>query len=186
MRPELKAQLAPAPQERPHKPKAAAGPDKPFPRILVKGVGDVFVRHGKCCSPVPGEPITGFLTQGHGVTVHTADCRSLMGLDPDRLVEVTWDEAPAPAEASWLVHVRVKLSKVRGAYSRVVSAITDNSLDIAEAHAGDSRDARPWFKVAVKDYAQYQAMIAALKAMPNIVDMVERFHPDEPEGLDAL
>ncbi|MDR2456529.1 MAG: TGS domain-containing protein, partial [Deltaproteobacteria bacterium] len=184
MRPELKAQIAPAP-ERAHKPKAQGGSEKPSPKILVKGVGNVFVRHGKCCSPVPGEPITGFLTQGNGVTVHSADCKALMGLDPDRLVEVTWDDAPDD-EFAWEVHVRVKISKIRGAYSRVVSAITENSVDISEAHAGDAGGDRPWFKVAVKDYAQYQAMISALKAMPNIVEMVERFHPDEPEGAEAL
>jgi GTP pyrophosphokinase len=180
MRPELRAQAPP--HERPHKAKAPAAHDKPSPGILVKGVGDVFVRHGKCCSPVPGEPITGFLTQGNGVTVHSADCRSLMGLDPDRLVEVSWADAPEAAESGWDVHVRVKPTKIRGAYSRVVSAITEHSMDILEAHAGDGGDDIPWFKVAVRDYAQYQSMIAALKAMTNVVEMVERFHPDEPEA----
>jgi GTP pyrophosphokinase len=66
--------------------------------IRVKGVGDLLVRFAKCCSPIPGDPITGYVTRGKGVTVHRANCPSVLSeKDIERLIDVDWDSVdPIP------------------------------------------------------------------------------------------
>src|SRR3989454_2771498 len=59
--------------------------------VRIGGVDDVLVRYGKCCAPVPGDPIVGFITRGRGVTVHVQGCRKAMETDPERRVDVAWD-----------------------------------------------------------------------------------------------
>src|SRR5512145_2304505 len=59
--------------------------------VRISGIEDVLVRFGRCCNPVPGDPIVGFITRGRGVTVHTAGCDKVMGLDRERRVDVSWD-----------------------------------------------------------------------------------------------
>src|SRR3989442_4968829 len=73
----------------------------PFPPtsrggVRVKGVGDLLIRFGVCCNPVPGEAIVGYITRGRGVTVHRADCSNVKGTaDRERLVEVEWERSAA-------------------------------------------------------------------------------------------
>ena len=61
--------------------------------VQVSGIDDVMVRFGRCCNPLPGERIIGFITRGRGVTVHAIDCLRVMESDPQRRVEVAWDGA---------------------------------------------------------------------------------------------
>jgi hypothetical protein len=60
--------------------------------VVVKGVDDILVRFGKCCQPVPGDPITGYITRGYGVTVHRTTCVNAMKLNPERQIEVEWNQ----------------------------------------------------------------------------------------------
>ncbi|MDR1657188.1 MAG: RelA/SpoT family protein [Deltaproteobacteria bacterium] len=183
LKPELKL-ISPVTQLQPDRsqPKTKTSvQEKPVTKVLVKGIGDVFVRYGRCCSPVSGEPIVGFLTQGNGVTVHSADCRSLTGLDHERFIEVTWDTNPAD-ELTYDIFVQIQTTRTKGAYSRIVQAITENVVDIVEAHTDTNTEGSLWFKVSVRDFNQFQSMVSALKAMTNVVERVERFYPD---GQDA-
>jgi GTP diphosphokinase / guanosine-3',5'-bis(diphosphate) 3'-diphosphatase len=65
--------------------------------VSVKGASDVLVRFARCCTPVPGDPILGFISQGRGVSIHRVDCPNVghIGSQPERLIEVSWDAAPA-------------------------------------------------------------------------------------------
>ena len=60
--------------------------------VRVSGIEDVMVRFGKCCSPLPGERITGFITRGRGVTVHALDCPKVLESDPQRRIDVQWED----------------------------------------------------------------------------------------------
>jgi GTP pyrophosphokinase len=164
-----------------------AGPAHPKPAaahqahgVLVRGVHDVFVRFGKCCTPVPGEPIVGFLTKGHGVTVHTTECQSLIGLDAERLIEVSWD-SQLPHEVTYDAYIRVQIQNVQGGISKIVAAIAEAKTEIIEAHTDRLRDGQIWFRVAVTDYAQYSEMINSLKNLTGLVTWVQRFYPAESE-----
>jgi len=61
--------------------------------VRVAGMDNIMITFGKCCSPVPGEPITGIVSRGRGIVIHTNDCKNLLKLmqDPDRIIDVTWD-----------------------------------------------------------------------------------------------
>ena len=77
------------------KPTATAARRRGRGRVTVRGVDDVLARFGKCCTPLPGDPIVGFITRGRGITVHTRDCPNVTAgvLDSERTVEVAWDVA---------------------------------------------------------------------------------------------
>ena len=64
---------------------------RPVGGVRINGIDDVLVRFGRCCNPVPGDPIVGFITRGRGVTVHTVACDKSLGIDPERRVDVAWD-----------------------------------------------------------------------------------------------
>ncbi|MGD8243091.1 MAG: DUF5913 domain-containing protein, partial [Desulfobacterales bacterium] len=65
---------------------------KPSAGVLVKGLDDILIRFGKCCQPVPGDPIVGYITRGYGVTVHRANCVNALKMSPERQIDVAWTE----------------------------------------------------------------------------------------------
>ncbi|MEK7783291.1 MAG: bifunctional (p)ppGpp synthetase/guanosine-3',5'-bis(diphosphate) 3'-pyrophosphohydrolase, partial [Candidatus Binatota bacterium] len=89
--------------------------------IMVKGVGDVLVRFGRCCHPLPGEDIVGFITRGRGVTVHVSSCPTVLESDPHRKVEVSWQDngqAPRP------IKIEVSCVDRPGLLAAISAAIT--------------------------------------------------------------
>ncbi|MDR1871185.1 MAG: bifunctional (p)ppGpp synthetase/guanosine-3',5'-bis(diphosphate) 3'-pyrophosphohydrolase [Deltaproteobacteria bacterium] len=147
--------------------------------VLVRGVDEVFVRYGQCCSPVPGEPIIGFLTRGNGVTIHAAGCKALIGLDPERFIEVTWDRAEANKDVTHEIFLEVLFKPSKGALSRIVAALSEEVMDIIEVQANESKNGRLLFKVAVKDFTQCQAAVKGLTELKDLVESVSRHYPAE-------
>jgi GTP pyrophosphokinase len=98
--------------------------------IRVKGIDDVLIRFALCCHPLPGEPVVGFITRGRGVSVHTIGCVTVLGSDPHRKVEVSWEEdgqAPRP------VKIEVTCIDQPGLLAAISSAITSAEANIARA-----------------------------------------------------
>ena len=146
--------------------------------ILVSGQGDVFVRLAKCCSPISGEPIIGYITQGHGVSIHSATCSALAGLDPDRFIDVSWSGLE---ESIYEVYFRVRVENVPGILLKVINAISGKVENITEAHAADeAENGTMWFRLAVKNQGQFSAMLKAVKELHE-VKLAERFFPDKNE-----
>jgi GTP pyrophosphokinase len=116
--------------------------------VQVSGVEDVLVRFGKCCSPLPGERITGFITRGRGVTVHGLDCPKVLESDPQRRIDVQWDNgkgAPRP------VKVEVTCIDQPGLLAAMSKAISSAGINIARAqvHALGDRKAQNVFEIMV-------------------------------------
>src|SRR3954447_8243442 len=84
--------------------------------VRIGGVDDVLVGYGKCCAPVPGDPIVGFITRGRGVTVHVRGCRKAMETDPERRVDVAWD---VHGEFKRVVNLRVMSDDRKGLLARM-------------------------------------------------------------------
>ena len=98
--------------------------------IRVKGIDDVLVRFALCCHPLPGEHIVGFITRGRGVTVHTIGCPTILESDPQRKIEVSWEEnvqAPRP------VKIEVTCVDQPGLLASISAAITSANANIARA-----------------------------------------------------
>ena len=111
--------------------------------VVVEGDADVWARLSRCCTPVPGDEITGFVTRGHGVSVHRSDCvnlRHLLDSEPERLVEVRW----SPTEDSlFLVAIQVEALDRTGLLSDVTRAISDaarqHPVGVGHHHQGPGR-----------------------------------------------
>ncbi len=108
--------------------------------VAVEGAADVWARLSRCCTPVPGDDITGFVTRGHGVSVHRADCdnlRHLLDSEPERLVAVRW----SPTEDSvFLVSIQVEALDRPGLLSDVTRSISDQHVNILSASVTTNRD----------------------------------------------
>jgi guanosine-3',5'-bis(diphosphate) 3'-pyrophosphohydrolase len=107
--------------------------------VRVSGVDDVMVRFGRCCTPLPGERIVGFITRGRGVTVHGMDCMRVMESDPQRRVEVTWDGAPGHFRP---VQIEVSCIDSPGLLAAMSKAISSAGVNITRAQVRTVPDKR--------------------------------------------
>ena len=89
---------------------------KPFIVVVnkVDGMDDMLVRFGKCCNPIPGDPIVGFITRGRGITIHKADCERAFEVQDERRIEVAWTVNTVPEGVERVVRVRVISQDVPG------------------------------------------------------------------------
>jgi len=122
---------------------ALAGGPRHRPRtgesgILVRGADDILVKLAKCCTPVPGDEIVGFVTRGSGVSVHRADCTNVKSLreDPDRLIDVAW--APT-TKAVFLVHIQVEALDRGGLLSDITRVLSEHHVNILSASVQTTR-----------------------------------------------
>ncbi|HEV8641213.1 MAG TPA: bifunctional (p)ppGpp synthetase/guanosine-3',5'-bis(diphosphate) 3'-pyrophosphohydrolase [Methylomirabilota bacterium] len=161
--------------EAPDKPKTATTRPKAEQGVRIRGVEDLLVRWAKCCNPLPGDQIVGFITRGRGLTVHTRDCLTVAKsvLDRERLVNVEWDvEEPAKRP----VRIAVYIGRDRpGLLSEITGAISSKNGNItkAEVMVTDDRRGINNFVVEVADLEQLQGIMAAIRAVPDVVN-VER------------
>ncbi len=107
--------------------------------IQISGVEDVLVRFGKCCNPVPGDDIIGFITRGRGVTVHTADCPLALDSDPERRIDVAWNRDKRSALP---VKIRVSCHDEKGILANISLAITNCEANISSASISSTVDKR--------------------------------------------
>ncbi|PYM63067.1 MAG: GTP pyrophosphokinase [Candidatus Rokuibacteriota bacterium] len=143
--------------------------------VTVKGVDDVLAHFAKCCGPVPGDPIVGFITRGRGITVHTRDCPNLAGgaLDSERTVAVDWDVAEKSALP---VKIAVFTGKDRpGLLADISTAISSRQANIVKAEVIVTEDRKGInnFTVEVADLDQLQSVMGAIKAVKDVIG-VER------------
>jgi GTP diphosphokinase / guanosine-3',5'-bis(diphosphate) 3'-diphosphatase len=135
--------------------------------IRVAGEGDVLVRFAKCCSPVAGDPIIGFITRGRGVTVHTLGCTKAVDQDPDRRVEVEWDgkhKAPRP------VSVQVVCADKPGLLASLSQSFNELGVNISQANcrALDDHKAINTFQFSVADLEQLKTVMRALQRIDGV------------------
>jgi guanosine-3',5'-bis(diphosphate) 3'-pyrophosphohydrolase len=117
--------------------------------VKVKGVGDLLVRFAKCCSPIPGDEITGYVTRGKGVTVHRASCPSVLSeRDIERLIDVEWEIA---GEQTYPITVRILALDRPGLLNEVTNVVAEDRVNIVAAsvavHADNSATISATFKV---------------------------------------
>jgi GTP pyrophosphokinase len=116
--------------------------------VQVSGIDDVMVRFGRCCNPLPGEPITGFITRGRGVTVHAIDCLRVMESDPQRRVEVAWDPSDGHHRPVQIEVTGVDAPGLLAAMSKAISSAGIN-ITRAEVRTGIDKKAVNLFEVMV-------------------------------------
>jgi len=162
------------------RPRTAAGTrPKTDQGVRIRGVDDLLVRFAKCCNPLPGDQIVGFITRGRGLTVHARDCLTVAKsvLDRERLINVEWDvEAPALQPAKRPVRIAVYIGNDRpGLLSEITGAIGSKNGNItkAEVTVTDDRRGINNFVVEVADLSQLQDIMTAIREVPDVIN-VER------------
>ena len=106
--------------------------------VRVKGVGDLLVRFAKCCHPIPGDPIVGFITRGKGVTVHLQTCPTVINeREVSRLIDVEWEAAPTE---TYPIAIRVEAYDRTGLLSDITQVVAENKVNIVAAHVGVTPD----------------------------------------------
>jgi GTP diphosphokinase / guanosine-3',5'-bis(diphosphate) 3'-diphosphatase len=117
--------------------------------VRVSGIGDVLIRFGRCCNPLPGERIAGFITRGRGVTVHTIGCPKVLESDPARRVDVVWEDGPSALRTVTVEVVCVDQPGMLAAISKVISSSSVN-IARAEVRTGSDQQAVNTFDLMVR------------------------------------
>jgi GTP pyrophosphokinase len=140
--------------------------------ILINGIDDVLVRYAKCCNPLPGDDILGFITRGRGVTIHRRGCSKAFDTDPERRVEIQWDSR---ARINRSVQLRVVTANQPGILANVGQTFMAQGINISEANcrAGDDGRAVNLFSFVCADLVQLKNVMKALHKVKGVV-AVER------------
>jgi GTP pyrophosphokinase len=140
--------------------------------IRINGIDDVLVRYAKCCNPLPGDDILGFITRGRGVTIHRRSCPKAFDTDPDRRVEITWD---SNARINRSVQLRVVTANAPGILANVGQTFMAQGINISEANcrASDNGRAVNLFSFVCQDLVQLKGVMKALQKVKGVVT-VER------------
>ncbi|KAF1720346.1 RelA/SpoT family protein [Pseudoxanthomonas wuyuanensis] len=166
---EQRAQSQPAPVSQPRRTPRRA-PAQPGSRFTVQGVGNLLVQLARCCQPVAGEPIAGYLTRGRGVTVHRTDCAAfsrLAAANPQRVLPVEWGQAGGGYE----VDVQITAIDRKWLLKDITTLIAQedaNVLDINSDNARDSGKARLRLRLKVADFGQLSTLLRKLDALPGV------------------
>lgn len=142
------------------------------PGVVVKGVDDVWVKLARCCTPVPGDPIIGFVTRGSGVSVHRADCVNVDSLSqqPERILDVEW----APTQSSvFLVAIQVEALDRSRLLSDVTRVLSDQHVNILSAAVQTSRDrvATSRFTFEMGDPKHLGHVLKAVRGVEGVYDV---------------
>ncbi|MDR6176354.1 guanosine-3',5'-bis(diphosphate) 3'-pyrophosphohydrolase [Nocardioides zeae] len=139
--------------------------------VIVRGVADVWVKLAKCCTPVPPDPILGFVTKGGGVSVHRQDCTNAGNLQgqPERLVEVEW--APT-AQSTFLVNIQVEALDRARLLSDITMVLSDAHVNILSATLSTTRDrvAKSRFTFEMADAKHLDTVLRAVRTVPGVFD----------------
>ncbi len=141
--------------------------------VIVEGVGEVLIKLARCCTPVPGDAITGFITKGSGVSIHRVDCINVADLElnqGDRMVGVKWDPN---AKSIYLVNIQVEALDRSRLLSDVTRTLSDQQVNILSAAVSTSRDrvAISRFSFEMADASHLDAILSAVRNIEGVYDV---------------
>jgi GTP pyrophosphokinase len=148
---------------------------RPAGGVRISGIDDVLVRFGRCCNPVPGDDILGFITRGRGVTVHTRACDKVLSIDPERRVEVAWDTKAS--EVKRPVTIRVVTDDRPGVLAQISKTISEAGMNISQATCRTTGLGRAvnTFEMAVGELKQLRSIMRSIEAIDGVVSVERMF-----------
>ncbi|MBW3574317.1 MAG: bifunctional (p)ppGpp synthetase/guanosine-3',5'-bis(diphosphate) 3'-pyrophosphohydrolase [Actinobacteria bacterium] len=146
---------------------------RPTAGVHVEGLDDVMVRLSRCCTPVPGDEIIGFVTRGRGVTVHRSDCRNAVSLaegEHDRIIEVDWDQHWGPG--TFVVSIEVKALDRSKLLRDVSATLADHHVNIlaCATQTGSDRISRMRFDFELADPSHLDSLITTIRRIESVYD----------------
>ena len=139
--------------------------------ISLKGVDDVLVRFAQCCNPLPGDPIVGYISRGRGVTVHTLDCPNVQNMEPERILDVSWDDGtkqPFPAK------IKMVCRNEKGVLGLVSNLLADEdvNIDSGKFQSDVAGNSELLLQVEVKDSSHLYQTIEKLSRLKPVLEVV--------------
>ena len=140
--------------------------------VSVKGVGDIWVKLARCCTPVPGDPIVGFITRNQGVSVHRADCQNLLDLkerQPERIIEVSWTST----KGTFMVKIQVEALDRPHLLSDVTRVLADHGVNILSGSQATGRDrvATSQFVFEMADPQHLNSLLTGVRRIDGVFDV---------------
>ena len=143
--------------------------------VIVKEIDDIMVKFGKCCKPLPGEKISGYITRGRGVTVHRYNCTYIQGCDQERLIDVRWDD-----RKKFIYPVKVEVTSIdkKGLLAKISAAISAAEANISNASARtlEGNKAVSTFDLEVSNFKHLQSVIRSIEQVKGVIK-VNRLNP---------
>ncbi len=138
--------------------------------VIVKGLDDILVKFSKCCNPLPGDDIIGYITQGQGVTVHRKGCLNTLQMSPERKIEVEWGD---DYKDSYPTRIRIRANDRAGLLADVATTISKNKANIinAQTETSDFGAVKSYFTVSVSSIEQLQKVMSELRKLKSINDV---------------
>jgi guanosine-3',5'-bis(diphosphate) 3'-pyrophosphohydrolase len=140
------------------------------PHIKVKGVDDLLVYRAKCCNPILGEPIVGYITRGKGISVHSQACRNVVSLlyDPERRIAVEWEKA---GESTFEVSLSVEVVDRPGFLANITAVLADSKTDIRkiEARTFDDETAVIELTLRIRDLRHLERVLKSVKSLSGVI-----------------
>ena len=146
--------------------------------IRVDGMDDMLVRFGKCCNPIPGDPIAGFITRGRGITIHKSDCERAFAVEDERRIDVEWTVNSTPEGSERTVRVRVIAQDIPGLLKNMSEAFAVRSINIHNAQIRTTKDKKAIciFDINVRDTVQLEQVMADLHKINGILGVTRVTH----------
>lgn len=136
--------------------------------VRIQGIDNMLVRFAKCCSPIPGEPIVGFVSRGRGISVHSAECEKALTFDPLRKVEIDWDKSEAEG---FRAAIRVTSVDKPGILAEVTKVISNMGGNITNASVATNRDRKAVIslEIEVKNLPQLHSLLIAMEKIDGVI-----------------
>ncbi|MES9683548.1 (p)ppGpp synthetase [Bacillus sp. AFS001701] len=146
--------------------------------ISVKGVDNLLIRLSKCCNPVPGDDIVGYITKGRGISVHRSDCVNMLNdSEEDRFIEVDWEESPT-FERDYNVDIEIFGYDRRGLLNEVLSVVNETKTNISSVTGKNDRNkmATITMSLSIRNINHLQKVVDKVKQIPDIYSVRRIFH----------
>jgi GTP pyrophosphokinase len=157
----------------------AHGTRKPPSGISIQGVGNLLTRMAKCCNPLPGDAIVGFITRGQGITIHRQDCSNALrhhDESEERLIEVSWG---ADRGQTYPVDVDILAHERSGLLRDITGLLSNEKINVLAVNTQTDKKqhiARMTFTLEIPDVAMLSRVLALLDQIPNVMDVRRRSH----------
>lgn len=162
---------AAAGQERPKHSRSRSG-------IVVNGLGDVAVRFAKCCSPVPGDEIVGYVTRGHGVTIHRTDCVNIINIAPselDRLIDADWQEGASEGRSLYMTDIKIFARNRTGLLVDITRIFTERKIDVTMVNSRLNKQGMATIEIEfeIRGKEELRMLVDKIRQIESVID-VER------------
>ena len=145
--------------------------------IVVKGVGDIAVRFSKCCGPLPGDDIIGYITRGRGVSIHRKDCINIINMpleERERLIDATWqDRKDVPIKRTYVTEIQITCLDRIGIIVDISKILSDMKLPVKSLNAKTTKSSAIFnVKIEISDIDQLEELIRKIEAVRDVLEII--------------